>query len=129
MTTKAKTAEITDEEFDKSVSRAKDVPQSDWAIFCMSLSGYDFSYKGRKMDKWELWHVSHKASEILKHPQVGKQIKKEITDRYKSSRRFYDDNRHLFTYQESNQLDEYARELTPDNCRRFCNIVNDVKTR
>ena len=50
---------------DKEILAAQDIPLSDYAVYHLDLSGYDFKYKGVFIPRFLLWHNGYRNADAL----------------------------------------------------------------
>jgi hypothetical protein len=118
---------MTTKEFELLLKEAQHVPLSPFCDFCVNLRGYDFTYKGVQCDKWELFHVEPDFKKVFKNPNIGYKVKEGIIKNYRRHKQFFTDNKHLFSYEQSREIEYLMKNTTPDNIGQIIGKINIVK--
>ena len=116
---------MTEKEFAKMIRDASAVPPSPFSVYCLELSGYDITYHGRSLDKWELWHIEKDVKKLINTNGISVSIKQDLLNKYRKAQQIYKDNPDLFTYEQSLKLNDYAKFLIPSNIKRYVEIVRN----
>lgn len=62
---KKKSKDWTLEEYSFLIRNQRKKPYSSFATFMIGLVGYDLHFNGKKIDKWEAWHIAKNHKDII----------------------------------------------------------------